>query len=668
MNEETGRLGTVFPIDLVGEADFVLGASRVSPSRLEVSRAGLHETLEPRIMQVLVALYQADGKVVSRDELIARCWEGRIVGEDAITRAVGRLRRLSEADDGASFHIETIPKIGFRLVAAAQTTEVGAGSPVLSAVESLPVESPEKTVPGLDIAPVVGLPRRRGWRLVAGLSLPAVAAFALAAWLLWPAKPAEVSVAVLPFENLSGDPNQEFFSDGMTEEITAALAKVPGIKVIGRTSAFQFKSKDRDLAAIGQALHATHLIEGSVRKDGNQVRITAQLIKTDTGLDLWTESYNRELKGIFALQEDIATAIAAALRVPLGLAQGERLVANPAIDPESYQNYLRAKALYRSRYTRTMSTAASALLEQVVAKHPDYAPAWALLAYVYALTPYSSMVLSTGSVEEQRGFVEESLSKAEAAARRAIALDPHNADAYAALGFVRGQRGNLLDAERAFKLALSLDPLSPETLHHYSGFLAQTGQLKPAIAMREQVEALDPFVPAFNESTALSLEASGENAKALTIVQNLPSNFASRAREIASIYAAMGRYKEAANAVLNAPRERSLPGTVEIAARLLSTAPNPAPPQGIPYLREFSFVFLYVGLPERALENAEHAVDLGSHVCCDNILFWQPAYASARKTERFKALVRKLGLVDYWRVRGWPEFCHPVGTDDYACK
>ena len=115
MIEQTGNEA---PIDLVLEADFPLGASRVSPSRLEVARAGLHETLEPRIMQVLVALCQADGSVVSRDELIARCWEGRIVGEDAITRAIGRLRRLSEADGGASFVIETIPKIGFRLVAA----------------------------------------------------------------------------------------------------------------------------------------------------------------------------------------------------------------------------------------------------------------------------------------------------------------------------------------------------------------------------------------------------------------------------------------------------------------------------------------------------------------------------------------------------------------------
>src|ERR1051326_3204975 len=120
------------------------------------------------------------------------------------------------------------------------------------------------------------------------------------------AAPAGISLAVLPFVNLSSDKEQEFFSDGMTEEITSALAKIPSLQVVGRTSAFQFKGENKDLTAIGQALHATHLIEGSVRKDGNEVRITAQLIRADNGTHLWTESYDRELKGVFAVQEEIA--------------------------------------------------------------------------------------------------------------------------------------------------------------------------------------------------------------------------------------------------------------------------------------------------------------------------------------------------------------------------
>ena len=148
---------------------------------------------------------------------------------------------------------------------------------------------------------------------------------------------------------MSGDAAQEFFSDGMSEEITSALAKIPDLRVVGRESAFQFKGEKKDLRAIGQSLNATHLIEGSVRKVGDRVRITAQLVQADNGLNVWTDSYDREMTDVFAIQEDIATAIAGALRMPLGLKQGERLVSNRSIDPESYQQYLRAKAMVRAR-------------------------------------------------------------------------------------------------------------------------------------------------------------------------------------------------------------------------------------------------------------------------------------------------------------------------------
>ena len=245
-------------------------------------------------------------------------------------------------------------------------------------------------------------------------------------------KAGAISIAVLPFTNLSSDPEQEFFSDGMTEEITAALAKVADLRVVARTSAFQFKGENKDMRAVGQALGATHLIEGSVRKAGTRVRITAQLIKTDDGTHIWSENYDRELTDIFAIQEDIATAIAGALRMPLGLAPGERLVSNRSIDPESYQQYLRAKALVRARGLKPLTDAA-ALLEQVVARDPDYAPAWALLAQAYGQRR-SSTRRRSGPAEELRRLVDASLPRAEAAARRAIQLDPNLADGYFALG------------------------------------------------------------------------------------------------------------------------------------------------------------------------------------------------------------------------------------------
>jgi TolB-like protein len=261
-----------------------------------------------------------------------------------------------------------------------------------------------------------------------------------------PAPARAVSLAVLPFTNLSSDPEQEFFSDGMTEEITSALARVPDLRVVGRTSAFQFKGRNQDLRAIGQALSATHLIEGSVRKDGNEVRITAQLIRADDGTHLWTESYNRELTGVFAMQEEIATAIASALRVPLGLNTGQSLVANRTADTESYQDYLRAKALMRVRGPLEPGgplTEAAKLLEQVVARDPNYAPAWGLLGQIYALAPNFTVGFVNGLADEFRRIAAET-QKAEAAAQQAIRLDPGNVDGHTALAYARTWRGDFV--------------------------------------------------------------------------------------------------------------------------------------------------------------------------------------------------------------------------------
>ena len=219
---------------------------------------------------------------------------------------------------------------------------------------------------------------------------------------------------------MSQDESQEFFSDGITEEITAALAKVPDLRVLARTSAFEFKGQNHNIRTIGEALGASHLIEGSVRKAGDRVRITAQLIKAQDGTHLWSENYNRDLTDVFAVQEDIAQAIAEALRVPLGLKQGEALVRNRTGDLVSYEQYLRSRALVRARGTSI--TEAIEVLEPLVACDPTFAPAWALLAHAYFLLPSYDPAARTGSLDEARRFVQSAYDKAEVAARRAIKL------------------------------------------------------------------------------------------------------------------------------------------------------------------------------------------------------------------------------------------------------
>ena len=186
------------------------------------------------------------------------------------------------------------------------------------------------------------------------------------------------SIAVLPFANMSSDPEQEFFSDGITEEILNALAQVPDLKVAGRTSSFAFKDRNEDLRGIGEALGVNHILEGSVRKAGNQVRITAQLIKADDGFHLWSETFDRELTDVFAIQDEIAAAILAQLETQLAVGSSIDVA---EVDLAVYDQYLKARQLMRGRAEQDLQQASS-LLDQVIAQDPEYAPALAQRAIV----------------------------------------------------------------------------------------------------------------------------------------------------------------------------------------------------------------------------------------------------------------------------------------------
>ena len=418
-------------------------------------------------------------------------------------------------------------------------------------------------------------------------------------------KPAGISVAVLPFVNLSSDKEQEFFSDGMTEEITSALAKVSGLNVVARTSAFQFKGANKDMRAIGEALSASHLIEGSVRTDGNEVRITAQLIRAGDGTHIWTESYDREPKGIFAVQEDIATAIATSLSVPLGLKAGQTLVSNRMSDTESYQDYLRARALVRARGPREPGgpmTEAAKLLEQVVARDPNYAPAWGLLAQAYAAIPGFTAARVNGPTDELPRIIAESLQKAEAAVQQAIRLDPTRIDGYGALGRIQNFRRLFPEAEDSYKQALAIDPGNPEALHQYANMLAVLRRVKDSLVLRLRLQAQEPLVPIFNAATATILWENGRNDDSIAISKSLSGQGPDPG--LAEVYASVGRYGEAADVLRGRPSGAVSPGVLEEAIRLLLTAPaqSVSPQQTALSRTAFAFVYLYVGAPDRALD------------------------------------------------------------------
>ena len=465
-----------------------------------------------------------------------------------------------------------------------------------------------------------------------------------------------ISVAVLPFLNLSSDAEQEFFSDGMTEEITSALAKVPGLTVIGRTSAFEFKGQNKDLRMIGQALGTTHLIEGSVRKAGTRVRITAQLIRADNGAHLWTENYDRELTDVFAIQEDIATAIAAALRVPLGLKPGETLITSRLADPEIYEQYLR----FRSRNFR----ATLATWEAFVARAPGFAPGWAALAGAYR---------GDAAAAGRRGDVKTGfflLDKEEAAARKAIQLDASYAGGYSELAGVQTKRGKWAEADDLYKQALALDPNDSELLNIYSQTLFAEGHLKEALRVRERLQALEPLAldqqaAAYKQITARIMLANGQIDTSIAILEPDPATGARRNIYLAEAYAMKGRFGDAADTLLRITSEIDR-RSVEDAAQLLRSAPRKTDqPAKLPALvGELGFIYLYVGAPERMLEFPEKAREEGAFMVPT---VWGQTAAPLRKTERFKALVRKVGLVDYWRARGWPDLCRPMGANDFVC-
>ena len=445
-----------------------------------------------------------------------------------------------------------------------------------------------------------------------------------------------ISVVVLPFTNLSGDASQEFFSDGMTEEITSALAKVADLRVVARTSAFEFKGKNLDIRTMGQQLGATHLIEGSVRKSGNRLRITAQLIKADDGTHIWAEDYDRELTDVFAIQEDIARAITASLHMTLALKPGENLVNNRTIDSESYEQYLQAKGIVQNRTVDPKVPQAVTLLKKVVTRNPNYAPAWAELGLAYFFTN----IAGDKPLDEVRKLANELRVKGDAAARRALQTDANSAMAYEVLGNFAWSHGEPLAADEFFAKGLALDPLNVNVLDAYSVRHATAGRLKEALAAVEKARLVDPLYPTVVLNLAVERWLDGQNDSAIALAKTLRP--ALRAFVLADIYASMGRFAEAADSLMEIAGDPK--SDAATAARLLRTAPaTTAAPDKLP-ATIYEFIYLYLGAPERALNFYQRRAETGSLNTIVLASVWHRSYAPARRTERFKALMRKAGL------------------------
>jgi tetratricopeptide (TPR) repeat protein len=278
---------------------------------------------------------------------------------------------------------------------------------------------------------------------------------------------------------------------------------------------------------------------------------------------------------------------------------------------------------------------------------------------------------ATVTGEEKRRIATEWLPKAEAAAKRAIELDAQSADGYTILGVTNVLRGDYLTAEALYSKALELDRFNPEALHFYAILLGGVGRVEEALAKREQLLSIEPLVGVYNSNIEQLLWISGETdtaiARAITRAKSGPA--ALPTTSLARIYWSQGRHAKAADSLLTIRPGTYPEAMVEAAVRLLRAAPSAAPgAKGLPRLGgELDFVYLHVGDPQRILEEVEGDLAAGSLVPMAITPFWHPSYALVRKTERFKKFARNAGLVEYWRAKGWPDFCRPVGTGDFVC-
>jgi TolB-like protein/Tfp pilus assembly protein PilF len=452
------------------------------------------------------------------------------------------------------------------------------------------------------------------------------------------------SVAVLPFENLSDDKSNAYFSDGITEEILDALAQIPNLKVAARSSAFQFKSGGQDLHKVGLALGVANVLEGSVQKVGDQVRINVQLVDAQTGLRLWSQKYDRKLDNVFAVEDDISKSIATQLRVQLTGGGGQPLVANGTTNSTAHDLYLHGLTLIAARGPGLRD--ALDAFKQAVALDPKYAQAWGALAETEMLLP--GYHLDT---------IEDALPRSEAAAEQALAIDPDTALAYVARGTVRFYRSQWAQADQDYRRALVLAPGDAETVDQYAQFLSAAGQFEPALREIDLACQLDPLSPIhivvrigmldalhrYDEATAQAehLIATHPDFYPTQLMSSLlfidTHRYPELETQLRAIAVTFGVDPEA-KALL--ARGMADPAQRAAALKSLETSPANAMLRDDPLWH--AYYLMALGDKDHALDQLElYAV---RHNSVFVVLLWDKGFDPLRNDPRFKAALARIGL------------------------
>ena len=635
---------------------FSLGSWKIEPlSGTVTGPNGETGHLEPKVMEVLVGLAESPNQVVTREQLLATVWRGSVGSDEQLTRAIGELRRAFHDDPSHPRFIETVPKRGYRLIQAVRPTEE-TGKEATAAT-----------------GPIARFSGRKASYLAISLLLLGLLYVVLDELVINPTKDKaiaiEKSIAVLPFVNMSDDSGFEYFSDGITEEIINLLTNVPDLKVIGRSSSFAFKGKNEDLRAIGRALGVKSLLEGSVRKSGNKVRVTAQLVDASDGTHIWSQTYDRVLDDVFVVQEEVASAVIASLKLHTAESpRGERAAHNW----EAYSSFLQARAAVNRLDWKQAAT----LLEEVVHLDPKFAEAHELLALCYY--HMGSWWLSE----------EEARRRAYGAAATAISIDPDLLFSQT-LYQTGGGSASYVKVLEVLDWAYSENQSNPSLLDRLVYNLTYGGYLDEASRVAERYVQIDPLSLDANLDLFAALYAIGradEASRTLDLIENMglrPNNWM---WTIAGIELVEGRDESAIDYFESFLRQQGHTNTGWV-REIVTGARDPVSGQAyldqrIPEIAKslsesdsynwrlgLDTWYLYFGFIDRYYElilTADRRADMWANSV---ELIWH-GHVLRRlgftAHPEYLGLAKDLGLVDLWEKRGPPDYCRKV-DDRWTC-
>jgi TolB-like protein/DNA-binding winged helix-turn-helix (wHTH) protein/Flp pilus assembly protein TadD len=620
--------------------DFRVGACLVQPSQNIVSRNGASIHLQPKAMEVLVSLARQPGETVPKDQLLKSIWPDTFVTDDVLVGSISELRRVFEDDAREPRFIQTIPKRGYRLIAPVEPADGVLDKAVV--LKSSPTGGTSTT-------------GASHWRLRTAAFAAAVLLFALIAssgkiqrWLSAANSSSSIhSIAVLPLQNLSGDANQEYFSDGMTDALITDLAQIGSVKVISRTSSMQYKQTKKSLPEIARELNVDGIVEGTVQHSGDRVRITAQLIHGPTDKHLWANSFERDMRDVFALERDVTEEIARQVRARLRT-PGDAPLAQPLpVSPKALDAYLQGN-YYLTRGERGFNDdekkKAAEYFQQAIDAEPGFVP-----AYIGLADAHGNRMLGSS----------EDTAISRRAAEKALVLDPNSSEALVELAGIKWNDFDWSGAEQEYRQAVALNPNSVSAHDYFSPFLAAMGRLDEALREGLLAQELDPSED--HLSNVLCMR--GEYDRAIDLLQRIATSHPDDGMahyNLYRAYAQKGAHKEAVEELVKAD---NLFGMSDLASNLqrafaafgwqgsmrqfakdvesLQAAGRVFAPENL------AAAYVALGDKDRAfywLEQGYDHSELASHDWGVAILKVDPLLAPLRSDPRFKDLLRRMGL------------------------